>query len=237
VSRYHVRTTVQILLVMALAAGVNSCGSSSSGIHSSQVSSSSATPSCKTAPINNVTVPPVGGDIVREAEYVITCAKLKLATEHRANLKLPKGIVITTTPAQGVTVPTNSRVIIIISAGSDGCDSCDGIVGKTRVMPDVCGLTFQQAKTKLARDSITLDSQTISRASSEPRGKIIGTAPATGVSFLAYGSGVSGEAGRSARAVIVAISSGPARSSAATASPRSMKSCKSAASASFCPCP
>lgn len=217
--RFQIRAAAQILLAMALTACMSSCGSSSSGTHRTHVSSSSATPSCETTPPNNVTIPAVSGDFAREAEYVVKCAGLKAATERRANLNVAEGIVITTAPAQGATVPTNSQLTIIISAGPNGCSSCGGIGGKIKVMPDVCGLTFQQAKTDLAENSITLENQTVSQASSEPRGKIIGSKPAAGVSFVAYGSQIIAGEVRTAKAVIVAISSGLAPSSARTASP------------------
>jgi beta-lactam-binding protein with PASTA domain len=214
VRRYQSSPAGKLLLAMALAACMCSCGGASGGITSPH-----ASPSCTTTPASKLRVPPVAGDFQRQADYVITCAGLRPAAERRANLKTPEGIVITSAPAQNAPIRADARLTLIVSAGSDGCGDCGGLIAGIRVMPDICGLTFQRAKTELAGNSITLDGQVRYRASSEPRGRIIGSAPAAGKPFMAYGNR------KTAEAVAVTISSGPAPPSAQTPSPGSRSAC------------
>ncbi len=66
-------------------------------------------------------------------------------------------------------------------------------------MPDVCGLTFQEAATRLAAMDITLRPPD---GNLDPQGRVTGSVPAAGQLFTAYG-------GKDAREVVVTLAAAP----------------------------
>jgi beta-lactam-binding protein with PASTA domain len=197
------------MVAVALLAFV--CTSCSSG--SSSTTSSPATTSCPTESTTPIAVPNVNGDEMPQADYYVRCAELKLAApDYRANNLVPNDFVITTNPAQGTHEHADAAVTLVVSTGPYGCGTCDHLVGSIviafRTMPPVCGLTVQKADTVLALMSITLAPRPVYRASPMPRGTIIGSVPATGARFLAYGNR------KKAHDVVVIVATGASASSA-----------------------
>jgi eukaryotic-like serine/threonine-protein kinase len=203
------RSTASALLAIGLAACLSACGgihssaqsgSSSStpggtGTGTSVIQGSTGTgPSVNqngggsntTAAATNVTMPTVAGDSVRMADQIIEQEGLGRVTEKQeVNLIYDSGYVITTDPAPGTQLRAGSTVILLISAGPYGCggtalggaeNECLG----NETVPDLIGLTFQQADTLLAERGLTLDPQYESEASSAATGTIIASNPAAG---------------------------------------------------------
>lgn len=216
--RYRIYSTGKVLLAIALAACLNTaCGSS----HSSSAITS-ATQSCppKAKPLK---VPEIDGQPLVAANFFIKCAGLRsVSPYHDANLDTPNDDIIISTPVQGSRVQADSVVTLIVSTGPNGCGTCHGIatdeIKGHQDMPPVCGLTFQKADITLAEDSITLDPKTNSRASADKSGTIIGSTPAVGTRFVAYGKG--------AVRVVVTVSSGNSASSAPPPSSGTQNACR-----------
>lgn len=209
--RHQFHLTGKFLLVMILTACVAACGrgqatsdsSSPATTNSSAPSSQQGTPTVhSTAPPTDVTVPLVSGQYAQIAEQHISATGLDPVTQPEPNLSYPANVVIATAPSEGTAVLTGEAVTLYISEGLAGCEGCIRRAVYA-VMPNVCGLTYQQANTLLAENGITLSEQTISQASPEPAGIIIGSIPTVGATFVSFGS-----IGFDPEAVVVAISSG-----------------------------
>jgi beta-lactam-binding protein with PASTA domain len=157
-------------------------GSTGTGPSVNQSGSGSNT----TAAATNVTMPTVAGDSVPMADQIIEQEGLGRVTEKQeANLIYDSGYVITTDPAAGTQLRAGSTVILLVSAGPYGCggtaqggaeNECFG----NYIVPDLIGLTFQQADTLLAERGLTLDPQYESQVSSAATGTIIASNPAAG---------------------------------------------------------
>jgi eukaryotic-like serine/threonine-protein kinase len=201
---HQFHSTGKALLAIALSAGVAACGGSGTTVPPPH------------RPYTRVTVPYVSLYTVPIAVHKIRAKGLRHTTKKlEPNLLIPSGLVIATVPAAGSRVRINSTVKLLVSEGVVICTGCKEV---TRVMPDVCGLTFQQANTLLAESGITLNPQAIRQASPEPPGTVIQSVPAAGTLFIAYGS-------PAAEAVVVTISSGQTTSPAQTASAGSQNTC------------
>lgn len=182
------------VLAIALAGCLAGCGTSHA------TTSSAASPS-HGAP-RPVPMPPVVGDPLYAAKQAIRAVGFDRPPRVMAtpNDKTGKDQVIATNPLGGKVVLSDSLVTIFVASGPMVCLVCSGR-GTVRTMPPVCGLTMQEANLLLVESGITLDQHPIHRPSSKPAGTVIGSAPAAGTRFIAYGS-------RSAREVVVTISSG-----------------------------
>ena len=233
--KYHL--TGMALLAMALTVCIAACGTGptagggNSAVASSTASSPQTTPTVvqttptvvqttptmhTTVPLRRVTIPIVTGDSVLITHQIMMSNGLGSVTAmFEINLDYPYNDVIATDPPGGTVVWADSTVTLLVSEGVGGCSLCQE--GVARIMPNVCGLTYQQANTLLAEKDITLSGQFAYQASSEPRGTIVGSIPAVGVTFIAYGSG--------AEAVMVTISSGQTTSPALTPTPGSPDGC------------
>ena len=102
-----------------------------------------------------------------------------------ANLYFMQGRVVATSPPGGDLARPGTAVTVYVSLGAESCLSrC--VSGTTTVrMPDVCGLTFQEAATKLAAKDITLLPP---HRNPDPPGRVTGSVPAFNQLFIAYGS-------------------------------------------------
>lgn len=199
--QFHLRG--KVLLAIALALFVTACsGSGTTGPAAQRL-------------YRLVTIPRVRGELQSSAVRKIMHRGLRRPKEeYKFNLSLSPGYAIATKPSSGTRVRTNYTVALLISSGPPPCSGCE----MTRVMPNVCGLTFQQANTLLAENDITLNPHAIHQSSSEPPGTIIWSVPTAGTSFTAYG-------GPAAKEVIVTISSGQTTSPAQTPSGGSQNTC------------
>jgi serine/threonine-protein kinase len=153
---------------------------------SSAASSPAESGSASTTPPATVAIPVLEGDGQQAADQIIAGDGLKFVTKSEANLRYPADVVIATNPAAGIVVPAGSTVIFLVSTGLTSCSDCIRRPVMS-IMPDVCGLTYQQANTLLAQNGITLSAQITYQASAEPAGTIVGSVPAAGESFESYG--------------------------------------------------
>jgi hypothetical protein len=179
-------------------------------VTSSAASSPAESGSASTPPPATVAIPVLEGDGQQAADQIIAGDGLKFVTQSEAYPRYPFDVVIATNPAAGMVVSAGSTVIFLVSAGLTGCNHCLRLP-VTSIMPDVCGLTYQQANTLLAQNGITLSAQITYQASAEPAGTIIGSVPTAGESFESSG-------GIDAVQVVPVISSGQASSALAPAS-------------------
>jgi beta-lactam-binding protein with PASTA domain len=184
------------VLAAGLATACSSTSSSSSAAtatSTASVSSSTPTSQASTKPAANITVPPLIGTSESLAARQLAYDGLRRVKEVlAANLYFGADRVLATSPSGGDRARPGVTVIVYASLGpqdvlrgavncSTGC--VNGVV--TQTMPDVCGLTFQQAATVLVARDITLlppDGDV------NPPGRITGSAPAARTVFVAYGS-------------------------------------------------
>jgi serine/threonine-protein kinase len=114
----------------------------------------------------SVNVPSVLGNTVRQAKTLLRQAGLNAGPiQHQASSTVPKGSVIDTSPAAGVSVPGGSKVTLVVSSGP----------AKVSV-PDVTGEPEAQAKSDLhaAGFEVTTTTQT---SSSGQSGDVISQSP------------------------------------------------------------
>jgi beta-lactam-binding protein with PASTA domain len=196
------------LFVAVLAAGLAAaCGAtSSSATPPASVSpSTSASQSSSPELTGPVTVPPLIGTHIGLADRQLAHDGLKTKQATAANLDLGSGYVLATSPSGDDLASRGITVIVYMSLGPQLAPaSCTAqcLTSSTyrRVMPDVCGLTFQEAATKLVSMDITLDPPR--KGDFNPPGRITGSSPAAKQPFIAYGSSA-------ARHVTVTLSTSP----------------------------
>ena len=216
------------LLAIGLGAALSSCGGSTptapspsgsiptapssscavgSGLPSaaSAVIISTALATGATAPDTaaSTTVPDVDSQPIQEAMRNLQHAGLAVGMqEPQPNLYVPCMFVIATDPAAGSKERTHFVVNLLISAGPPYCPNCVlGVVS----MPDVTGLTLQQAKTKLAERGLSLGAYSF-QPSHQPRDEVIQSAPAANSRITSWDS------------VTLVISSGSAAASSSLCS-------------------
>jgi beta-lactam-binding protein with PASTA domain len=190
--RFHSTTRV---VVLALAGCLAGCG----GGHAT----SSPTVGPSHSRPRPVAMPTVLGYPLQQAKQAIRATGLDGPTKVKATPydNTAQNQVIATNPLGGKAVLSDSPVTIYVASGPIACLVCSGR-GRVAKMPAVCGLNLQQARLLLVEKGITLE-RAIPRPSSKAPGVIIGSVPAVGTFFIAYGS-------RSAKGVVVMISSGQA---------------------------
>jgi beta-lactam-binding protein with PASTA domain len=194
--RHRLASTAKVL-ALALTLCLAGCGSGSSSSTSPTTSPSHSTP-------KPVPMPTVLGYSVPLAMQAVKAIGL----EARPNVKMmpngawPRNRITGTIPPAGKVVLSDSAITFYVASGPAICTLCSG-TGRVVNMPPICGLTFQQANTVLVEMGITLDQHPIRRPSSKEAGTVIGSVPAVGTRFSAYGS-------RNAEEVVVTISSGQA---------------------------
>lgn len=199
VSRHQFRWPAAVL-AMVLTVCLAGCGSS----HPSASSTASASPTSTITSHKHVRMPIVLGYSVHLAVQAIRASGLRPEKPKSwPNRHSPPGTVTGTNPPGNNVVLAGTAVILYVSSGPAICAEC---VAVTRVMRNVCGLDFQQANTILVQEGITLNQRPIRQASSKRPGTVIGSVPAAGASFIAYGSSA-------ARDVTLVVSSGHTGSS------------------------
>jgi beta-lactam-binding protein with PASTA domain len=102
-----------------------------------------------------------------------------------ANLYFEPTRVLATSPSGGDLARPGTAVTLYVSLGAESCYSRCVSTDLTRHMPPVCGLTFQEAATRLAAMDITLRPPD---GNLDPEGRVTGSVPAAGKVFIAFGS-------------------------------------------------
>jgi beta-lactam-binding protein with PASTA domain len=102
-----------------------------------------------------------------------------------ANLYFGPTRVLATSPSGGDLARPGAAVTLYVSLGAENCYLRCVSSDITRHMPPVCGLTFQEAATRLVAMDITLRPP---NGNLDPEGRVTGSVPATGKEFIAFGS-------------------------------------------------
>lgn len=113
-----------------------------------------------------VTVPNVVGKQVSVARNILEDNHLRVSVSEVANSEVPAGKVISQTPASGESVKENHPVHLVVSKGAGDL-----------TVPDLSGLTVDQAKQRLKDMGLVLGNITTQEDSSKPDGVIISQSP------------------------------------------------------------
>lgn len=113
-----------------------------------------------------VTVPNVVGKQVSVARNILEDNHLRVSVSEVANSEVPAGKVISQTPASGESVKENHPVHLVVSKGAGDL-----------TVPDLSGLTVDQAKQRLKDMGLVLGKITTQEDSSKPDGVIINQSP------------------------------------------------------------
>ena len=113
-----------------------------------------------------VTVPNVVGKRVSVARNILEDNHLRVSVSEVANSEVPAGKVISQTPASGESVKENHPVHLVVSKGAGDL-----------TVPDLSGLTVDQAKQRLKDMGLVLGKITTQEDSSKPDGVIISQSP------------------------------------------------------------
>lgn len=134
-----------------------------------------------------VEVPDVTGMPVNEARKALEDAGLQVDTHEEPSPDVPRDSVIRTNPAAGSTLQEGASVQLTVSSGKEVTD-----------VPDLTGMTLQEASAALQGSGLSLNSQaTEEESDAVPEGQILRQNPAAGTQ-ISKGSQVS-----------VTVSSGP----------------------------
>lgn len=113
-----------------------------------------------------VTVPNVVGKQVSVARNILEDNHLRVSVSEVANSEVPAGKVISQTPASGESVKENHPVHLVVSKGAGDL-----------TVPDLSGLTVDQAKQRLKDMGLVLGKITTQEDLSKPDGVIISQSP------------------------------------------------------------
>ena len=113
-----------------------------------------------------VTVPNVVGKQVSVARNILEDNHLRVSVSEVANSEVPAGKVISQTPTSGESVKENHPVHLVVSKGAGDL-----------TVPDLSGLTVDQAKQRLKDMGLVLGKITTQEDSSKPDGVIISQSP------------------------------------------------------------
>lgn len=125
-----------------------------------------------------IPVPDVAGYDQSMAERLITAAGLEVEAVDQSQAPVPKGIVVNSRPPAGVTLVPGSGVILFVSAGAP-----------TISVPDLTGLTPQEAREVLEEAGLALGSTRTKPSQAGSPGTILEQEPGVGT-LAAPGSAV-----------------------------------------------
>lgn len=128
--------------------------------------------------VDRTTVPAVTGLSRDDAERTLRGAGLALGDVTEQAGDSSRGIVLSSTPAAGSTVPRGTRVAVVVSAGPGELS-----------LPDVVGRDLDSARGLLEQIGLVLAPIEYDSLSTLPRGTILGQTPAAGAA-VATGSAV-----------------------------------------------
>ena len=117
----------------------------------------------------NITVPNVVGKPVEVAETTLKKLDLKVSVDERASDDVPAGQVISQTPAAGTNVKARRIIHLTVSKG-----------GSAMLIPDLKGLTLEQAKERLDKMGLTLGAVENGNDPDKPSDVIISQSPESG---------------------------------------------------------
>ena len=121
------------------------------------------------APVTRVSVPDVEGREEAAAETALEDAGLQVEKNFEETSDSEEGTVISQNPGADSRVQRNSAVTITVAEAP-----------ATVAVPDLTGLSAQEAEARLSEESLTLGQQTESYSDSMPAGLILGQSSASG---------------------------------------------------------
>ena len=117
----------------------------------------------------NIAVPNVVGKPVKVAEATLTKLDLKVSVDEIASDEVPAGDVISQTPSAGTNVKARRIIHLTVSKG-----------GSAMLIPDLKGLTLEQAKERLEQLGLTLGAVENGNDPDKPSDTIISQSPESG---------------------------------------------------------
>lgn len=121
-----------------------------------------------------VRVPDVTDYAVAQAEEVLRQAGFEIGARNEVNDDAPPGTVLRQSPDANTTHPRGTRVALSVSKGA----APPAVRSK---MPDLAGLTLNEARREIVNAGLQLESSVSEQASREqPSGRVIGQNPAAG---------------------------------------------------------
>jgi eukaryotic-like serine/threonine-protein kinase len=115
-----------------------------------------------------IPVPDVVGYDGTIGQSLIQASGLKVGSVDSAQTAAPKGVIVNTRPPAGKSLDPGGRVTLVVSAGAP-----------TITVPDLTGLTLDQARAALEQANLTLGTY-FRRSSDAPLGTVIEQHPAAG---------------------------------------------------------
>ena len=116
-----------------------------------------------------VPVPDVAGYDQATAERLVTAAGLEIASIISSQAPVPKGVVVNSRPPAGVTLVPGSGVILFVSVGAP-----------TISVPDLTGLTLEEAREVLETAGLTLGSTPTRLSEEGAPGTVLSQVPGAG---------------------------------------------------------
>ncbi len=115
------------------------------------------------------TMPPVVGKTQATAEAALAKVHLHDTLRLAFDEKVPKGVVISSDPRAGAAVRRMTPVVLVVSQGQE-----------RYAVPDVAGLSLDEAKTQVADSHLTVGQVTQVYDEKVPEGQVIGADPKAG---------------------------------------------------------
>ncbi|WP_346774668.1 Stk1 family PASTA domain-containing Ser/Thr kinase [Cellulomonas sp. IC4_254] len=131
-----------------------------------------------TPPVEMVTVPSVVGQAEADASAALTDKGFEVSRQAEASPDVPEGSVTRTDPAGGEEAEDGSTVTMWVSTGPNAV-----------TVPDVSGLTQDQARSQLEAAGLTVSTVTEEDDATQPEGRVLRTDPA-GAQSVAEGTPV-----------------------------------------------
>jgi beta-lactam-binding protein with PASTA domain len=115
-------------------------------------------------------IPDIEGIDASIATRVLQASGLTIRRTDSVANALPKGVALTTRPAAGITRPASDPIDLVVSAGP-----------ASSAIPDVTGLTIQEARERLFPAGFNVGRIVFERSEGLPAGQVIRQRPAAGV--------------------------------------------------------
>jgi serine/threonine-protein kinase len=116
----------------------------------------------------NITVPDVTGKQVEIAKNMLTKKNLDVSIKEEESNEVPVGEVIAQTPVGGSVVKAHRKIYLTVSKGNTGSEV---------LIPDLRGLTLEEAEKKLDEIGLKVGKVTYSTSDNYDNGKIMGQSP------------------------------------------------------------
>lgn len=124
----------------------------------------------------NIEVPDLTGNPSAEAKVALENLGLAIQLTEGKSDTVPQGSIVSQTPEAGTMVAPGSTVLVVVSTGSTGQkteEEAETIPDDKTAIPNLIGLTEQEAKAALASSSLTLGSVAQENSATVAEGRVI----------------------------------------------------------------